>query len=158
MGITDNFDVRRFAQANVAHGDKLVLLNKIASERIGWQGVKFRYNHISGKEDRIDEWIEQQSWQFSFIKKMNNNDTVDTVTADDMCNFMVTWFNGIGNSDLRNNGMSNLPIDPHSIMVYNDDSDLYQRRVVFTMEVQIPKSFRMDDDFVSVDTIVTHPV
>jgi hypothetical protein len=89
---------------------------------------------------------------------MTNNDTVDTISADDMCNFMITWFNGVGNLDLREKGIANLIIDPHSVIVYNDDSDLYQRRPVFTMEVQIPKSFKWVVPDLSAMDVETYPV
>jgi hypothetical protein len=158
MGITDDFDVRRFAQANVAHGNRLILLNMIGSQRVGWQAHNYKYSASLGKEFREDEWLDQQSWQFSFIKKMTNNDTVDTISADDMCNFMITWFNGVGNLDLREKGIANLIIDPHSVIVYNDDSDLYQRRPVFTMEVQIPKSFKWVVPDLSAMDVETYPI
>lgn len=158
MGITDGFDVRRFAQAHLATGNKLVLLNLVDAERVGWQGHSYRFDVSSGKELRTDEWIDQQSWHFHIIKKMEKDDNVDTVTADDMANMMITWFNGPGVEYLKSRGLANLVIDPHSIMVYNDDSDLYQRRVVFSMKIQIPKSFTVDENFVSIDAIVTHPI
>lgn len=158
FGIKDGLDCRRFAQANFNHGDKLVLLNKISSERVGWQAFNYDYNREKGVEERTDEWIEQQSWQISALKRMMQNDTTETVTADDIINALITWFNGLGNLDLRTNGIANLPIDPHSIMVYNDDSDLYQRRVVFTMEVQVPKSFKTEAIPISGFDIETRPV
>lgn len=158
MGITDGFDVRRFAQAHLATGNKLVLLNLIDSERIGWQAHSYKFDVDSGKEIRTDEWIDQQSWQFHIIKKMEKNDNVNTITADDICNYLMVYFNGVGNLELRKHGMANLPIDPHSIMVYNDDSDLYQRRVVFTMKLQVPKSFQWEVPELSVMDIDTLPI
>lgn len=158
FGIEEGVDCRRFAQANFNHGDKLVLLNMIDSNRIGWQGFKYKFNTQSLKEERTDEWIEQQTWQISAIKRMLESDNVNTVSADDMITALVSWFNGVGNLDLRENGIANLPIDARSIMVYNDDSDLYQRRVLFTMEVQVPQSFISVTPDMSVLDIETRPV
>ena len=129
----DGVDVRRFSQANVVTGDKIVLLNLVSVQRIGWQASNYK------SSERIDEWIEEQSWQFSCIKKMLKSDTQTTVSADDMCNMLIAWYNGVGNLNLRMKGIANTPIDPTSILVYNDDSDLYQRRPVFTMDLQVPK-------------------
>lgn len=154
FGIT-GVDVRRFAQANFTTGDKLVLIHLVATERVGWQAFKYGTERSQSGENkfmRSDEWIEQQSWQFSFLKKMMRSDTIDTITADDICNRILAWFNGIGNLNIRLKGIANLPIDPTSVMVYNDDSDLYQRRPVFTMEVQVPKSFMTEIG--STDTLV----
>lgn len=158
FGIKDGVDCRRFAQANFNHGDKLVLLNLVDSQRVGWQAFNFKFNQARGKEERIDEWIEQQTWQISAIKRMLQNDDTETVSADDMITALITWFNGIGNLDLRKSGIANLPIDARSVMVYNDDSDLYQRRVLFTMEVQVPKSFISVTPDMSTLDIETRPV
>lgn len=135
FGLTD-FDVRRFAQANLATGDKLVLLNHISNDRVGWQGFQYAKNGL-----RTDEWIDEQTWQISFIKKMRQGDTVETVTADDMCSYAVAWLNGQGMVSLKSDGIALLIIDSNDIMVYNDDSDLYQRRPVLTMKAQIVKKF-----------------
>lgn len=158
FGITDGYDVRRFAQANMANGDKLVLLNMIGSERIGRQGFWYKFMADTGKTIRTDEWIDEQRWQFHFIKRMQKNDTVSTVTADDMCNYLLAWFNGPAILELKKQGIANLPIDPHSIIVYNDDSDLYQRRVVFTMNLQVPKSFVWNVPDLSVVDVETYPI
>lgn len=156
FGVLDGLDVRRFAQANIANGDKLVLLNLIGSERIGWQAFRYANSPLSLK--RTDEWIEEQEWQFSFIKLMRNSDTVTTVTADDLCNICIAWFNGEGNLLIRSKGIACLPIDPHSVMVYNDESDLYQRRPVFTMNLQVPKNFTANTDGTEILNVTTHPV
>lgn len=157
FGIEDGVDCRRFAQANFNHGDKLVLLNKVSSNRRGWQGFKYK---MLGEQklNRVDEWLEEQTWQVSAIKRMLQTDDVNTVTADDMITALISWFNGVGNIDLRERGIANTPIDPHSIMVYNDDSDLYQRRVLFTMEVQVPKSFTWEVPDLSVMGVDTRPI
>ena len=75
FGIT-GVDVRRFAQANFTTGDKLILLHLVHSERVGWQAFNYgRFKQNDEKFYRKDEWIEQQSWQFSFLKKMMRSDT-----------------------------------------------------------------------------------
>lgn len=147
-GVTSGVDVRRFAQANIANGDKLVLLNLTDTQRLGWQSFNYK-TVISSNLKRTDEWIEQQEWQFSFIKRMKNTDTINTITADDLCNYCIAWFNGEGGLMLRNSGVACQPIDPHSVIVYNDDSDLYQRRPVFSMKLQVPKRFIANADSLS---------
>lgn len=141
FGINEGADVRRFAQASLADGDKLVLLNHIENQRIGWQAFEYKTSLTTGDLTRTDNWIDEQTWQVSFIKRMLKTDTVDTVTADDMCCLLMGWLNGNGMLNLRKDGIAVLPIDSDSIMVYNDNSDLYQRRPVFTMNLQIVKKF-----------------
>ena len=53
--------------------------------------------------------------------------------------------------EFRKNRCANLRIDPSSVIVYNDDSDIYQKRAVFTMRLQVPKEYSYGQDFL--DTI-----
>lgn len=156
VGITDDVDVRRFAQANFNHGDKLILLNCIRTSREGWQAFKYRPTDESLK--RNDEWLELQDWQFSSIKRMRQEDNEDTISAVDIANSLIAWFNGPGSLELRNYGIANLLIDPTSIMIYNDDSDLYQRRPVFTMSIYVPKSLITDAPYLSGLDGEEHPI
>ena len=54
---------------------------------------------------------------------------------------LITWFNGKGCDEFRRVGVANLRIDPSSVIVYNDDSNIYQKRAVFTMKLQVPRDF-----------------
>ena len=73
----------------------------------------------------------------------------DAITiAEDMSGILVTWFNGRGCDYFRKFGCANLRIDSDSIIVYNDDSGLYQKRCVFTVKVQVPKELTARQDVV----------
>lgn len=160
FGIRSGIDVRRFAQANFNHGDSLVLLNLVKTNRNGFQATKYGDAVISGetKFTRRDEWIEEQIYQISCIKKMQKDDTVETVTAEDISTSLITWFNGRGLDWLRNNNLSCYPIDPNSVIVYNDDSDLYQRRPVFNLTVIVNKSFKLAQDHADILGVETKPI
>lgn len=156
-GLDSGIEVQKFAQANMTYQDKLVLMQLTHHRKVGWQAHYYKQDAIHGFK-RSEEWIDEQYWSISTIKRMQNTDSADTVTADDIALALVTWFNGPGLDWLRNNGMATLPIDPTEIMVYTDDSQLYQRRPVFEMVVQVPKAYAKKSNEVTALEVETHPV
>lgn len=139
----DGWGVMEFANASFQKHDRIILMNLIRAERVGWQSQRY-----GGADEfhRTDEWIEQQSWQLHVILK-RTNDTEDTAfLAEDMCQQLIAWFNGPGCDFFRRHGMANLVIDTENILVYNDNSDLYQKRCVFTVKIQVPKELTFGCD------------
>ena len=160
MQISDGVDVRRFAQANFNHGDKLVLINFAKNGRAGWQAAHYKNESdtYGSQKNRIDWWIEEQTYQISVIKRMRKDDTTDTITAEDISTRLITWFNGRGLEWLRERGISNYLIDPNSIIVYNDDSDLYQRRPVFDITLVVNKEFTTEEPDLDILGVKTKPI
>lgn len=160
MSIADGVDVRRFAQANFNHGDELVLLNLVKTERYGWQSAKYENESetYGSQKNRIDRWIEEQTYQISVIKRMRKDDSTDTISAEDIATRLITWFNGRGLDWLRERGISNYLIDPNSIMIYNDDSDMYQRRPVFSVTLIVNKEFKIEEPDLDILGVRTKPV
>jgi hypothetical protein len=152
----EGFDVRRFAQANFNHGDGLVLMNLVDTERAGWQSCKYVLKDLGF--EREDRWIEIQTYQISTIKRMRPEDTVETITAEDVATRLISWFNGVGMEELRKVGLSSFMIDPNSIIVYNDDSDLYQRRPVFEVKIIVNKKFSVGQPDVDILGVRTKPI
>lgn len=145
IGEDHGFGVMEFAQASFQKADRIVLMNLARSNRIGWQGRKYP---VDGDElKRVDEWIECQHWQFHVILKKLSSPTVDTMQADDVASMLITWFNGRGVEFLRERGVANERVDASSLVVYNDDSDLYQKRAVFTVKLQVPKEVKTATPF-----------
>lgn len=142
------WDCIEFAQATMQNADKIITMNCTGVDRIGWQGTKF--DSVLGT--RTDEWLEEQTWMFQVIlKRTNEVVTASTITTQDVASMLITWFNGMGCDEFRRNRCANLRIDPSSVIVYNDDSDIYQKRAVFTMRLQVPKEYSYGQDFL--DTI-----
>ena len=142
------WDCIEFAQATMQNADKIITMNCTGVDRIGWQGAKFD----SVLRTRTDEWLEEQTWMFQVIlKRTNKVVTASTITTQDVASMLITWFNGMGCDEFRRKRCANLRIDPSSVIVYNDDSDIYQKRAVFTMRLQVPKEYSYGQDFL--DTI-----
>lgn len=133
----NGWDVMEFAQASFQKADKIVLLNNVRSNRIGWQGTNFE--PINSALNRKDWWIEQQHWQIHVICKRNNSENASSVLPEDLASILITWFNGRGSEYLRMHGCAPERVDSNSIIVYNDNSDLYQKRSVFTVRIEVPK-------------------
>lgn len=146
----DGWGVMEFANASFQNYDKVILMNLVRTKRVGWQAA---YYPVEDNElKRRDEWIEEQSWQITCIRKRDGAVGVSTVLPEDMSSDLVTWFNGRGCDIFRRSNMANLRIASDAIFVYNDNSDLYQKRAVFTVKIQVPKELTIGE--VEVDTLV----
>ena len=140
------WDVMEFAQASFQNADKIVLINNIRNGRVGWQSTKYG---IQGDElSRVERWCEEQKWQIHILFKRDTNVpvTADTLTVEDAASLLITWFNGKGCEEFRRHGCANLIVDPSQIFVYNDDSSIYQRRAVFTVNLQVPKKWTSPEE------------
>lgn len=131
------WDVMEFANASFQNSSKVILMNYLRSARVGWQANSLQT--IDGSLKRKDEWIDEQTWQIHIVCKRMTSAAVTDVLAEDMANNLITWFNGPGVENLRASGVAPLRIDSENIIVYNDNSDLYQKRAVFTLKIQVPK-------------------
>lgn len=129
--------VMEFANASFQKADRVVLMNLVGGRRVGWQGRSY------GVEDneltRHDNWFEEQRWQIHCVCKRKQAAVPTDQFPEDAASDLVAWFNGRGCDVLRKSKMSNLRIDSDSIFVYNDNSDLYQKRAVFTVKIIVPK-------------------
>lgn len=133
-----------FANASFQKADKVVLMNYIGHRRNGWQA----HTHALDGSDllRVDSWIEEQSWQIHCVCKRPTNSASIEELPEDMASILIAWFNGRGCDIFRKSGMSNLRIDSDKIFVYNDNSNLYQKRAVFTVKIVVPKEMKAQDD------------
>lgn len=136
-GYGDGFEVIEFANFGKIRKDKVVTMNLLRRKRVGWQGRK--YSSPADELTRTDEWISEEHWQLQVILKRNSGTKDDSILSQDIAEVLVTWFNGLGCDEFRKYGIANLRIDSEQIIVYNDDSDLYQKRCVFTVKIQVPK-------------------
>lgn len=147
IGANHGFDAMEFAQASFVKANRVVLMNLVRSKRVGWQGIKYGIN--GGNLKRTDEWIEEQSWQLQVIIKKLSSPQITDLQADDVASMLITYFNGVGADFLRKSKVAPLRIDNNSVIVYNDDSELYQKRAVFTVKLQVPKELTIGQDELS---------
>lgn len=149
VGANHRFSVMEFAQASFQNANRIVLLKPIRARRVGWQGAV--YSIVTEEFVRTDEWLEEQDWQVQIILKKSDAPDVSELQADDVAQLLITWFNGKGVESFRKSECAPLRIKDTSIIVYVDDSELYQKRAVFTFKLQVPKLLSALQDNMTID-------
>ena len=149
-----------FANASFQKADKIILLNLISTSRLGWQGGDYAMVTIDEDEKvrRKEELIELQSWQVHTILKRDSTTNDNSILAEDIASMLISWFNGPGAQALRSNGVATERVDAENLIVYNDNSDLYQKRAVFTVKLQVPKELTIVQNVVDILHPDTMPV
>ena len=141
MGLS-GWAVQEFASPHYVSFDKCVLMNLVRSNRLGWQ-----HDNLTGDDSttvRKDEWLELEHWQLHVIAKRPTAADADSVVAEDVASELVAWLNGPGMDRFRANGIAPERIDGSTILVYNDDNEIYQKRAVFTVKIEVPKELTTD--------------
>lgn len=130
--------VMEYAPSQFASFDKVISLQLLRSRNAGWQGHEDRM--VDGKPVTVETWIDQQSWQVQIILKRKKRLDGSSILAEDVANNLCAWLNSLhGVNAMRRRGLAPLIIDDKLIFVYNDNSEIYQKRAVFTVKVQVPK-------------------
>ena len=137
--------VMEYAPSQFASFDKVISLQLLRSRNAGWQGRENRM--IDGKPVTVEKWIDQQSWQGQIILKRKRRIDGSSILAEDIANNLAAWLNSAhGVIAMKRRGLAPLIVDDKLIFVYNDNSEIYQKRAVFTVKVQVPKELIMAEE------------
>lgn len=139
--------VVEFGNPEFINYDKCMTMQLMRQKRVGWQGNK--YEPSMQGANRIDKWLTEYQYQVQVLLKRPKNANENTLTAEDASDTMIAWLNGPGLMEFRKQGVAPLRIDGASVFVYNDNSDLYQKRAVFTVKIQVPKELTVGENVVS---------
>ena len=142
IGLT-GWSAQEFASPQYVSFDKCVLMNLVRSHRLGWQ-----HDNLTGDDSttvRKDDWLELEHWQLHIIAKRPTAADADSDGAEDVESELVAWLNGPGMNRFRANGIAPERIDGATILVYNDDNEIYQKRAVFTVKIEVPKELTTDE-------------
>lgn len=150
--LVDGWECVEYGNPSIQTMDRVVLMNLLRANRLGWQEVN--YEQIDSGFKRVDGWNEEQHWQLHIVCK--RKDSIEM--PEDVASNLVTWFNGPGCDELRKNGCASTRVDSDNVIVYNDNSDLYQKRVVFTVKIQVPKELVTDEHDISATEPMVMPV
>jgi hypothetical protein len=140
----DGWTVVEFGNPEFINYDKCLTMQLLRQKRVGWQGHS--YEIINEDFKRKDEWLTEYQHQVQVLLKRPKNATAETLTAEDVADTMIAWLNGPGVAEFRKYGVAPLRIDGASVFVYNDNSDLYQKRAVFTVKIQVPKELTVGEN------------
>ena len=136
--------VMEYAPSQFASFDKVISLQLLRSRNAGWQGHENRM--VDGKPVTVEKWIDQQSWQVQIILKRKRRIDGSSILAEDIANNLAAWLNSAhGVIAMKRRGLAPLIVDDKLIFVYNDNSEIYQKRAVFTVKVQVPKELTMSE-------------
>ena len=136
--------VMEYAPSQFASFDKVISLQLLRSRNAGWQGHEDRV--VDGRPVTVEKWIDQQSWQVQIILKRKRRIDGSSILAEDIANNLAAWLNSAhGVMAMKKRGLAPLIIDDKLIFVYNDNSEIYQKRAVFTVKVQVPKELTMSE-------------
>ena len=143
-----NWDCMEFGQATFQNADRIVTLNLNQVHQVGFQA--WNESKVGATAVRTDDMIEEQHWQLQVIlKRKTGKVNGDTMTAEDVASMLITWFNGQGALLLKNKHIGILHVDRGNVFVYNDDSDVYQKRAAFTVRLHVSKEFTSGIDEVA---------
>ena len=136
--------VMEYAPSQFASFDKVISLQLLRSRNAGWQGHEDRM--VDGRPVTVEKWIDQQSWQVQIILKRKRKIDGSSILAEDIANNLSAWLNSAhGVMAMKRRGLAPLIVDDKLIFVYNDNSEIYQKRAVFTVKVQVPKELTMSE-------------
>ena len=133
-------------QQSFKNVDKTICINRVKTDRVGWQSAHSEYNRDTKKFATTESFIEQQEWQVRIILK-RNVEPVDgnTVTTEDIAAMLTAWFNRMGCAEFRKHHCANLFVQSKDIKVYKDTSDVSQMITSFPLKLQVPKAFCVEE-------------
>lgn len=128
--------------------DKIIMIHRIATNRYNWQSEKtireFQGDQLTGFYNRI-QYLVDSIFQFSFYCARNpKKDTVNTITASDVANSLLTWFmSDIGLSTMRGYGFGLLRTTELREPVIVNPSENYQKMPNF----DITMNYAQEQDY-----------
>ena len=134
--------VMEYAPSQFASFDEVISLPLLRSRNAGWQGHEDRM--VDGRPVTVEKWIDQQSWQGQITLQRKRRIHRPSILSEDIANNLAAWLNSAhGVVAMKRRGLAPLIVDDKLIFVYNDNSEIYQKRAVFTLKVQVPEGLTM---------------
>lgn len=120
---------------------QLILVDRITSNRYGWQSDKTYYDTTKDQVENHVCYLSEMTFQLSFFKRRNpKNDTLSTLTSSDVANRLLTYFmSGLGLSTLRALGYGLLRTTELREPIFSDENDAYQRYPNFDITLNFPQ-------------------
>lgn len=149
-----DFECLEYADAIIATYDRAVFMNHMPSKRVGFQ--KWTYRGIPNSQwlVRRDEWIDEQTWKLHVLCKASDSE----VYSEDVAQVLVAWLNGPGSISLRKSRIGVLRVFQSDVSSYNDDSDLFQKRTVVDVTIQVPMAMESNTPVMYPEGVDTFPV
>lgn len=164
MGVEGYVVIQR-NQQTMTHEYDCVIIDKISMKQHGFQAR--RHMHGKDKDGKVvtfsrQEWIEEWTWQISVAHRRMIDDTIDSLTGEDVANRLRVWLNSAEGART----MRSMPIVPFAPMQtfnlklrpYKDDSDINQVEAIFDFRMQVVQYRDTVPEWVTNWDWETHPI
>lgn len=131
-------------QQTMTHAYDCVIVDKIDMRQNGFQSHRI----LKGKDEqgnkiflKRQDWLETWTWQISVAHRRNVNDTVESITGEDVANRLRVWLDSAeGAAYMR--GKTDVPFAPFQVFdmklrAYKDDSDINQIEATFDFKMNV---------------------
>ena len=131
-------------QQTMTHEYDCVLIDKINMRQNGVQAHRIvKIVNAEGKNVIVkrQEWIETWTWQISVVHRRRVEDTIESLTGEDVANRLRTWLNSAdGAAAMRSR--TDVPFAPFQtfdlrLRPYKDDSDINQVEAMFDFKMNL---------------------
>ena len=131
-------------QQTMTHDYDCVIVDKVNMHQNGVQSRRIlKYTDESGVKHFLkrQDWIETWTWQISVSHRRQVNDTVNSITAEDVANRLRVWLDSIDGADvMRNKAL--VPFAPFQVFdlrlrPYKDDSQINQIEAMFDFKMNV---------------------
>lgn len=168
--VPGKWEVMARNQPVMTYGNRVVLVDKISTQRNGFQGrgyhTEYEESEKEGKrfkkKTEFEQWIEEITWQISVLRKRLPDDDVGTLTADDVAKKLIWWLNSRhGAAEMR--GRKDVPFAPvftssARTQEYDDDSDNHQAMEQFDFRMMLVQTAGLDTKIIEGFDVKTYPI
>ena len=156
----DKCAVLYVGQAIPQNAKRCITFAKIGEKRVGFQGKRLVDDgNPEGDFDETEEWIGEMTFQVNARSKETIGDALTTVTARDIADGLVSWFNSWRGLELcAENGIYPLRSGEIRNMTVRDESDLMANNSRFDITVHIGQSKKRKADAAFVKAFQSHRV
>ena len=131
-------------QQTMTHAYDIVIIDKINMHQEGWQSHRILKGYdAEGRKIIVkrQDWLETWTWQISVAHRRSVNDTVNTLTGEDVANRLRVWLNSSVGADVMRN-RKDVPFAPFQtfdlrLRPYKDDSDINQVEATFDFKMNV---------------------
>lgn len=131
-------------QQTMTHAYDCVIIDKTYMRQNGFQAHRIVKGYdAEGRRVffKRKEWLETWSWQISVAHRRQVNDTVESLTGEDVANRLRIWLNSSDGAAVMRS-RKDVPFAPFQVFElklrpYKDDSDISQIEAIFDFKMNV---------------------
>lgn len=143
MGVSGYTVIAR-NQQTMTHEYDCVIIDKINMRQNGFQSHRIlKYCDKDGNRIYINrqDWLETWTWQISVAHRRSVDDTIESLTGEDVANRLRVWLDSADGADAMRS-RTDVPFAPFQVFdlrlrPYKDDSDIFQVEAMFDFKMNV---------------------